>query len=782
MKMTRLSTRFYVAVLVLSLVLLGIQMGCVGVNRQVQSEPSIAEDTLTEFLHYLPLVYRSADPPPLELVAAETRNDDGQVQNFFFLWDSVGYTASGMNNQGEAIQATLSWTLDGPCEPGEFYRDTVTLPPGPWEHTYQVTTPGCNGAFTSTVEIDHLGATHTLSSTYLVNLEQAFDRCSLPTVSQMQAWWDSSPYTVWNIYLGGIHFPCSLTNLTPSWVQSVSQQGWDFILTWVGPQAPCSDFYYRFSSNWVTAYFQGGDEADAALAKARSLGIDGDLVIYYDLEAYIVPDGDTTCRYAAAKFIQGWTERLHSQGVLGGGYGSPCNSYIKDWYSYNATAPDDVWIAHWLLPAQYRPDASVWNVACMDNTYWPDHQRIRQYAGDHVETWGGVAFTIDSSVVDGDTVTIPAALNASISDLDRPVGSLISQEGEALDAAAEIYKVDLVSPRVGWALSATGLLRTDDGGRQWRDVALETSGGGILEAAFLDGEVGWAVVRSGTPDAASIQVLRTSNGGESWEAASLPGFHRGIAAASLHFLDPDTGWLVLKWQSGSSFSRGDLYATQDGGLTWEKRSAPLGEPVVFVDPGRGWMVGGPTGDGFYRTLDGGLTWEPQQLPGLPDGSVYLGQPQFTTPRDGLLPVTLLAEPLARLLIFASDDGGDTWVLDREVALAPGSQPGGPVPFDRLADTWRVSDPAAAGLMVFEEREDTGASIAQDAAGLPAGTVQLDFVSAEHGWALVQDNRCNGDKIPGDQPDSEPLTCWKDTRLFWTEDGGLNWLEVSPSAQ
>ena len=103
-----------------------------------------------------------------------------------------------------------------------------------------------------------------------------------------------------------------------------------------------------------------------------------------------------------------------SQGALGGGYGSPCNSYITDWYNYNATPPDDVWIAHWLLPAQYRPDASVWNVACMSNTYWPNHQRIRQYAGDHTETWGGVAFTIDSNVVDGETVTIPPALTSNL--------------------------------------------------------------------------------------------------------------------------------------------------------------------------------------------------------------------------------------------------------------------------------------------------------------------------------------------------------------------------------
>jgi len=776
MKITWPSLRISMMVVVFSLALVSIQMGCVGVDRQVQSETVSADVIVDEYLQYLPYVSRPVALPPLELAAAETRTTDNLAQNIFFIWDTVVYASRGVNNTNEPLQANLSWNLEGLCDTGQVYSQTLVLPPGPWEHTYAATTPGCNGAFTATFKLDHLGDISTLDATYLVNLEQAFDRCSLPTVSQMQTWWDTSPYTVWNMYLGGIHFPCSLTNLTPSWVQSVSNQGWDFILTWVGPQAPCSDFYYRFSSNWVTAYFQGADEADAAIAKARSLGINEDLIIYYDLEAYIVPDGDTTCRYAAAKFIQGWTEELHSQGALGGGYGSPCNSYIKDWYDYNATAPDDVWIAHWLLPAQYRPDASVWNVACMDNTYWPDHQRIRQYAGDHTETWGGVAFTIDSSVVDGDTVTLPNTLSVNLPSVDRSAHST-PQELAAAPAPA-IQMMDLVTEGMGLALTSDGLLRTEDGGRSWQEITPDIAGGTVLEATFLDEASGWVVMASGL-EGNEIRVYRSLDGGESWTASGLLAARGAIARASLHFIDRQTGWLVLKLESGSSFSLGRLYATRDGGRTWEERSAPLGEPPVFVNEARGWMAGGPAGDGFYRTLDGGLTWEAQELPGLPQEPVFIGQPQFTTPQEGRTPVTLLADPDARLLIYATRDGGDTWYRDREVALAPGSQPGSAVPFNLQAEVWHLTDPSVSGLTVFDEGQDAGAPTALETTGLPPGTVNLDFVSPELGWALVQENGCSGDKIPGYQPDPMPFTCEMETRLFRTEDGGLTWVEINP---
>jgi hypothetical protein len=61
------------------------------------------------------------------------------------------------------------------------------------------------------------------------------------------------------------------------------------------------------------------------------------------------------------------------------------------------------------LGSSYDPNASVWNLgSCIPNTIWSDHQRIRQYEGDHDELWGGLLLGIDNDVLDG-VVAIPHA-------------------------------------------------------------------------------------------------------------------------------------------------------------------------------------------------------------------------------------------------------------------------------------------------------------------------------------------------------------------------------------
>jgi photosystem II stability/assembly factor-like uncharacterized protein len=232
---------------------------------------------------------------------------------------------------------------------------------------------------------------------------QGFDKCGLPSVSNMQTWWNSSPYNGFNLYIGGSLYACRATSLpTSSYVSSVSAQGWRFFPTWVGPQAPCmSDRYHSvFSYNTTTAYNQGVAEADAALAVAVNLGLAAPdwsgTVIYYDLETYGTTD---SCRNAAKAFISGWTHELRAHNNLAGAYGSACYN-VTDW-STIANVPDAVWLAHWYLNPAYLPTASTAD-SCVSSSLWPNHQRLRQYAGDHTELWGGVSLGgIDSNALDG---------------------------------------------------------------------------------------------------------------------------------------------------------------------------------------------------------------------------------------------------------------------------------------------------------------------------------------------------------------------------------------------
>ena len=236
---------------------------------------------------------------------------------------------------------------------------------------------------------------------------QAFDSCTLPSISQMRSWFINSPYRVWNLYIGGSS-RANCGALTASHITQLSQQGWRLIPTWVGPQASCTTFRTRMSQDPATAYSQGVSEANEAIAVASSLGLtrpDGTgTMIYYDLEAYDVTN--QPCRDAAKSFMAGWSAQLHARGLKSGVYGSACSSALTD-FSTIPQPPDGVWIAAWIKPYEYRPEATVWNVACLANNLWNSQQRLRQYSGGHDETWGGLTLNIDSNILDG----IVAALN-----------------------------------------------------------------------------------------------------------------------------------------------------------------------------------------------------------------------------------------------------------------------------------------------------------------------------------------------------------------------------------
>jgi hypothetical protein len=228
---------------------------------------------------------------------------------------------------------------------------------------------------------------------YGVSKVKGFDTCSAPTVAQMQTWWNNTPYYDIGIYIGGAMRACSQPNLTSAWARSVHEQGWSFYLTWVGPQAPCTSFRVRFSSDPTTARQQGRDEADRAVSAARNLGFTGKNMYFYDMESY-----DTTnsaCRRAVNAFVGGWVGRIHNQyGEKAGVYGSSCGSAVSDWADLQ-NVPDTVWVAAW------NNDPDVWGLPCLSDSLWIGDQRLHQYRGSHAETWGGITLTIDNDCAKG---------------------------------------------------------------------------------------------------------------------------------------------------------------------------------------------------------------------------------------------------------------------------------------------------------------------------------------------------------------------------------------------
>ena len=338
------------------------------------------------------------------------------------------------------VRNEAGWALSrtGACASGTCAREVKLMSTRDGVHWTAMRLP--NGQTSLTENISAAPKSFAADNDTKPYVGQGFDKCEMANLTQMQTWWNSSPYNAVNLYFGGVSRACANSLLTSSFLASLRAQGWRFIPTWVGLQASCTGYAHRMSSNAATAYQQGKDEADSAIAVALALGltnVDGSgTVIYYDLEAYNTADAN--CRAAANAFVSGWSEVMQAAGNLAGVYGASCGSAPTDWASL-AHVPDALWIANWYGnpgTVSYTRTASVWNAACLSNTLWPNHQRLRQYAGTHTETWGGVSFSIDSNVLDG-----PLTVTNGTGDASAPSApsNPVPADGAAVDRASDTW-------------------------------------------------------------------------------------------------------------------------------------------------------------------------------------------------------------------------------------------------------------------------------------------------------------------------------------------------------
>ncbi|SCG78823.1 protein of unknown function [Micromonospora echinaurantiaca] len=218
-----------------------------------------------------------------------------------------------------------------------------------------------------------------------------FDTCAAPSNTAMKAWLQS-PYRAVGIYIGGVNRGCAQANLTKAWVSTQQAAGWRFFPLYVGLQAPCSSYQRRIDP--ARAAVQGREAADDAATSARNLGLAARSTIILDLERY--PAGNVACTGAVDTFVSAWTGRLHEHGFLAGLYTSVESAGLADQVAAYArpgyARPDLIDFARW-DGVQTVSDEAI------PASYWP-RRRMKQYRGDHHETWGGVRINIDSNYLE----------------------------------------------------------------------------------------------------------------------------------------------------------------------------------------------------------------------------------------------------------------------------------------------------------------------------------------------------------------------------------------------
>ena len=176
------------------------------------------------------------------------------------------------------------------------------------------------------------------------------------------------------------------------------------------------------------------------------------------------------------------------------------------------------------------------------------------------------------------------------------------------------------------AISAAGVFRTDDGAQTWRAINAGLKSDGIPNP---NAEAGHCVHRiamhRSKPDVLFMQkhwdVMRSDNGGESWEEVSgnLPsdfGF-----PIDVHAHEPDTIYVVpIKSDSEHYPPDGKLrvYRSRSGGNEWEPLTDGLPQRDCYVNVLRDAMAVdsldscgiyfGTTGGQVYMSPDSGDTW------------------------------------------------------------------------------------------------------------------------------------------------------------------------------
>jgi photosystem II stability/assembly factor-like uncharacterized protein len=277
------------------------------------------------------------------------------------------------------------------------------------------------------------------------------------------------------------------------------------------------------------------------------------------------------------------------------------------------------------------------------------------------------------------------------------------------------------------------LLATRDGGHTW-DVRLEEPAR-ALEFAFVNADVGWAHTTC-LESVCAKGIMRSTDGGASWEVALDPGADEVLTVATA--FDADSAIVGINATSQSTESW--LAITHDGGATWSRYRVPsAGYGTTFADSTTGIRL--RNADTIEWTTDGGLSWSEASAPVTADLST---DADFLDADHGWVAASKL---------LRTTNGGETWDIVSDTRLRA-------VEFVTTAEGWgtvEVCDPGPCAGALVRTRDGGVTWNAVPAAG--RDIVAVHFVDALNGWVYSTSN-----PVP-----------------HRTTDGGLTWFEQTIGA-
>ncbi|MGZ0041461.1 WD40/YVTN/BNR-like repeat-containing protein [Paenibacillus ottowii] len=322
------------------------------------------------------------------------------------------------------------------------------------------------------------------------------------------------------------------------------------------------------------------------------------------------------------------------------------------------------------------------------------------------------------------------------------------------------------------------LYDTHDGGKTWNNISpsenvqfqdkLEYG----KDISFTDSRHGW-VVRQNLDQTATV-ILRTADGGQSWDVSALPS---GAHVSSIQYVNPTTGWIMAYTKLNERDQQKMLYHTTDGGATWNKVAQSSGMTSSKSGsglPDQGSMAGmsfSLDNQGFvainmdskvklYKTTNQGKTWTPvaNSMQGCPQSKAEAQQSLEGNSSSFWIPVLCYGDKGVKYSGLFTNNTGTQW---NDVFLGLSSNSSSITPgrtFLSDKEGWVLTDNGMSRTM---DGGKTWISLKGNKV-LPSKlkdyprSVKLRFASSSVGWLLLE--RLDDKK----------------SLLLKTTDGGVNW--------
>jgi photosystem II stability/assembly factor-like uncharacterized protein len=281
---------------------------------------------------------------------------------------------------------------------------------------------------------------------------------------------------------------------------------------------------------------------------------------------------------------------------------------------------------------------------------------------------------------------------------------------------AWLRSIFFIDQNRGWAAGSKGtLLRTDDGGKTWKEM-LSSTRDIVRDIFFVNEQNGWLVCEVNayelkTNEDPRAYLMKTTDGGNKWMRVDIKGVDVDAILVRAVFSPAGRGWAFGE--------AGAIFTTRDSGDSWVRLRTPTRRLLLggtFVDDDRGWVVG--AGATIIQTSDGGDTWYQSSLPDV-EKSVRFTATSFFDNRLGWAVGSGGS-------VYRTTNGGRTWQRQEsqvDVDLFD-------VKFVDAQEGWAVG---AEGTIIHTT--NGGGAWTTERSGTQHQLERVFFTDKEHGWAV-----------------------------------------------